>query len=314
MSSEFSTGYLHPAYAECLTEWGTPRLLPRSGAWILERQIAGTQYRDAMGCYPLFCCPDWSQLAADLDELAEAKRELVSLTVVTDPRGDYDVPYLQHCFDDVVIPFKEHLMVDLSREMNTFVTGHHRRYALKALRSITVEKCRHPAQFLNEWVDLYANLIQRHDIRGISSFSSASFEKQLQVPGMVMFKAMQENRTVGMTLWYVQGDAAYYHLGAYSQLGYDLRASFALFWRVMETFAADGLRWLSLGAGAGAATDAGSEETAGLARFKRGWATGSQTAYLCGRVFDAVRYAALTKANDLAPGSYFPAYRKGEFS
>lgn len=48
------TGYIHPGYAESLTEFGTPRELPRSKGWILKCQIPGFSDYDAMGCYPLF--------------------------------------------------------------------------------------------------------------------------------------------------------------------------------------------------------------------------------------------------------------------
>ena len=81
------TGYMHPGYVESLKEFGTPRALPRCRGWILERQIPGYPYHDAMGCYPLFACQDWSQLHLDLEEVGS---ELVSLALVTDPFGEYD--------------------------------------------------------------------------------------------------------------------------------------------------------------------------------------------------------------------------------
>ena len=63
-------GYAHPAYAHSLAEFGSPRPLPRSGGWLLERPIPGSPYRDAMGCYPLFAAQDWSRLYSDLDEIS----------------------------------------------------------------------------------------------------------------------------------------------------------------------------------------------------------------------------------------------------
>jgi hypothetical protein len=79
------TGYLHPLYAESLSEFGTPYELARCRGWILKRQIPGFSYYDAMGCYPLFPCQDWSKLSGDLEELGD---QLVCLSVVTDPFGD----------------------------------------------------------------------------------------------------------------------------------------------------------------------------------------------------------------------------------
>jgi len=261
---ESVSGYMHPNYAQSLAEFGTPRELPCSGGWILERQIPSFSYYDAMGCYPLFACQDWSQLHADLEDIGN---ELVSLSLVTDPFGDYDTTYLHRCFKDVVIPFKKHFIVDLSRPMDTFVCGHHRRYARKALQQLYVERCEEPTKFINEWTDLYSTLIERHDINGILAFSGSAFEKQLSVPGIVVFRAVYEETTVSMLLWYVQGQVCHYHLGASSDLGYELRASFALFWSAIEYLAANGLRWLNLGAGAGVRSDG----TDGLSRFKRGW-------------------------------------------
>jgi hypothetical protein len=52
----------------------------------------------------------------------------------------------------------------------------------------------------------------------------------------------------------------------------------------------------------------------GLAEFKKGWATGTRTAYFCGKVLDAKRYASLAKKYPNPPRDYFPAYRYGEYS
>jgi hypothetical protein len=145
----------------------------------------------------------------------------------------------------------------------------------------------------------------------MSAFSAKSFREQLAVPGLSMFRATLDGETVGMNLWYADRGIAYYHLGAYSEAGYKLRASFALFWRAIEYFAAQGLRWLDLGAGAGLS---GSGEADGLRRFKRGWATDTRVAYFCGRVFDRQKYAEILSATQVVTSDYFPAYRKGEFA
>ena len=65
-------------------------------------------------------------------------------------------------------------------------------------------------------------LIQRHQISGIRAFSRDSFAKQLQIPGIVSFRAIRHQQTVGMILWYVQNEVAYYHLGAYTDEGYQI--------------------------------------------------------------------------------------------
>jgi len=301
------TGYLHREYAESLSEFGTPRELPGSQGWILERDIAGTDARDAMGGYPLFACRDWPRLKPDLDGL---DRELVSLVVVSDPFGDYTEAGLRDAFRDLVVPFKKHFVVDLRDDPDTFIPAHHRRNVRKALASVRVENCDDVPSTLSEWASLYRGLIKRHSIHGISRFSDSCFEKQLRVPGAVMFRAIHERRTVGMVWWFVSGPVGYYHLGAYSQKGYDLGASFALFWEAIRLFKAEGLRWLNLGAGAGL----GGSANDGLSRFKRGWSNATRTAYLCGRIFDRSRYDEIALRKGIKSTGYFPAYRQGEFT
>lgn len=300
-------GYSHPGYAASLAEFGTPRLLPGSGGWLIERPIAGVPYRDAMGCYPLFACEDWSELQADLDRLGN---DVVSVAIVADPFGDHDPAQLRKCFPDLVTPFKEHMVTDLSRPPESFVDSQHRRKALKALERLDVEHCADATLFVDEWNKLYANLIDRHGIRGLTAFSATSFRAQLHVPGISVFRAIHDNETVGMTLWYIDRGVAYYHLGAYSDAGYELAASFALFWHVVHYFSNHGLQWLNLGAGAGLAGDS---QTDGLSRFKRGWATDTRSAYFCGRILDHSKYAEAVRTSQTGDTDYFPAYRKGEF-
>src|SRR5437773_9419839 len=128
-----ATGYLHPAYARSLAEFGNPRLLPRSGGWLLERDVPGAGTRDGIGCYPLFACQDWAELQSDLQALATT---LVSVCVVTDPFGSYDEARLRACFPDLVLAFKQHFIFDLARAMRTVISGHHRSRATRALRQV----------------------------------------------------------------------------------------------------------------------------------------------------------------------------------
>jgi len=300
------TGYLNQNYAQSLEEFGLPIKLFKCQGWILKRKLAGFPYYDAMGCYPLFACKNWSRLHFDLEDL---KGDLISLSIVADPFGDYDENYLRRCFKDVVIPFKKHYIIDLSCRLNSFACDHHRRYARKALQKVTIEKCDTPTEFTEDWNRLYANLIARHNIKGIAAFSVKSFKWQTRVPGLVVFRAIFEDRTIGMLLWYVLDKVAYYHLGAYSDLGYAMRASFALFWSAIEYFADLNVKWINLGAGAGLAGNG----VDGLSRFKHGWATGTRPAYFCGRIFDQERYARIMEKRECSGADYFPAYRQGEF-
>lgn len=303
-----TSGYLHPLYAQSLREFGEPVELPASKGWILKRPIPGTALFDGMGCYPIFMCENWSNLEKDMEFIAS---QLVSIALVTDPFGQYTQQELRRHFNSVARPYKEHFVVDLQRRPEEFVSRHHQRNSKKALEVVRIEVCKEPIQILDEWDTLYKNLIERHNIKGVAKFSRKSFAKQLIVPGLTAFRALHENQTVGILLWYLISDIGYYHLGAYSDKGYELNASFALFWTLLHYFANSGLRWLSLGAGAGAEGD----RDDGLTRFKRGWSTETRTTYFCGRIFDPANYRRITSIRqNLINTTYFPAYRANEFA
>lgn len=302
------TGYLHPGYISSLDEFGAPYCLARSGGWVLEREISGQAATDAMGAYPLFLCRDWSQLGADLDELG---RRWVSLSLVVDPFSAPDEHHLRQLFPDRVIPFKRHYVVDLSRISLRSVCAHHRRNIRKAQKQVKVEVCAEAEPHIDEWVALYQGLSLRHGIRGLRCFSHRSFSRQFQVPGLRLMRATVDGEPAGMLLWYITGEVAYYHLGAFNETGYRCGASYALFWQAMEYFGDQGLRWLNLGGGAGVSPVA---LESGLDRFKRGWATDWKIAYFCGRIFDHRRYGEISTATGASLNNhYFPAYRQGEF-
>jgi len=299
-------GYHHPAYALSLAGFGSPRELPRCGGWILERRIPGYTDRDGMGCYPLFVCSDWSALRHDVRDLDGA---LVSLALVTDPFGSYALSDLEESFDTVT-RFKEHFVADLSGGPGAAVSSHHRYYARRALKSVSVEVCKDPPAFLDEWLALYAELVRRHRLRGIKAFSRDAFARQLQVPGLVLFRAVSEGATVGAHLWYVEGDVAYSHLAATSEEGYRLRAPYAIYWRAMEVLFDRNVRWLGIGAGGGTQGQA----PTGLTEFKRGWASATRPSYFCTRILDAPRYADVVRDSGARATEYFPAYRAGELA
>lgn len=301
------SGYASAAYAESLAAFGRPRPLPQAGGWLLERPIPGSDLRDAMGPYPLFCCADWSALGRDLAGFAG---ELVSLLVVTDPFGPLDRAELAALFPDLTRAYKPHFVVDLQRPLFESLPTHHRRNLRRALAGVEVEICTTPRAWLEDWVALYDVLIQRHAIRGIAAFSRASFARQFEVPGLLVLRAREGDRTVAMHLWLRDGARAYYHLGAASARGYELRAAYALMHAALEHFAREGLAWADIGAGAGA--DPRADD--GLTRFKAGWATGTRPVHLCGRIFDRAAYTGLAERCAAPRAGYFPLYRSGEFA
>jgi hypothetical protein len=306
MTTEHGAAYRDPAYAEAFGEFGTPRSLSTSDAWLLTRTVADGGC-DAMGPYPLLMCRDWSGLRTDL----EAQTDLATISAVTDPFADASVAALRACFPQGVRPFKEHYIADLSQSPDVFIGAQHRRYARRALRSLDVHRT--PADQFDAatFVALYEKLIERHHVRGPARFSPASLAAQLRVPGAVMFHANLGGQCVGACLWFVYDDRAYYHLAAYDEIGYALHASYALFRSAFDAFAGQ-VRWLCLGASAGLIDDS----TDGLSQFKRGWANARRTSYLCRRIVDPERYRRLCEAAqvDHSDETFFPAYRRREWA
>lgn len=302
-----AAGYSSAEYAAAIVENGRFQPLEHCRGWVVQRDIGFGTHQDATGSYPLFSCEHWAGLEEDIWELADAR--LVSLSLVTDPFGAYDVELLNRCFPDRCVAFKQHFVTDLQRPTVSFLSAHHRRNVVRAARVLEVEICERPTDRLDDWVDLYEQLVRRHDIRGAAAFSRDSLERQLHVPGLVMVRASRRGTTAGIALWYEQGDVAYYHLGAYSEVGYKHGAAYGIFAFALEHFRSR-VSWLGLGAQPGVGT--GGEH--GLSRFKRGWSTGTRTAYFCGRILDPAAYATLSAAHGTAAigAEFFPAYRRDE--
>ena len=296
--SERNSGYLHPLYADSFSEFGDVLELPQCGGWVLQRSINSSSAQDATGLYPLFCCQDWQALKHDVDNL---RNRLVSLVIVADPFGSYTESDLKAVFS-MVTPYKKHYVADTTMPVEAYVSKSHRANARRALRKVDVEVCPNPSVYLDDWVGLYATLSGKHDIRGLSAFSIAAFEKQLRVPGIVMFRASQGGVTVGLDLWYVQGEVAQGHLVAMSSQGYSAGASYATKWAVLDYFK-DKVPWVNFGGVPGPVDSTGS----GLGHFKAGWSCELRISYLCGEVLDDSTYSALSAKGPIT--DFFPAYR-----
>ena len=148
---------------------------------------------------------------------------IVSLTLVTDPFAELDTASLSSVFD-VVRPFKQHHVAEAARAAELPVTRHHRRNVRRAQRVVRTEE-HDAARLPDEFVDLYGALRRRHGISGIRAFSRDAIALQLQVPGIVAFRATVDSELAGIHLWYVDGDVAFAHLGATNALGYMTMAS-----------------------------------------------------------------------------------------
>jgi len=306
--SEILTAYMHPTYAGSFAEFGTPQRLPRSGAWILTREIPGhPNLRDAMAIYPFLCCESWDDLAEDLNNL----NDLVSLTAVPDPFGNYDPASLKTAFPDCFNDkYKIAEIADLSLPYEEFCSSSRRKAAIKAMDKLTVEVVANPSDQIDEWCQLYDELINKHTIVGLRAFSRESFAQQLATPGLVYIRAIHEGVTVGVQTWMVQGDVAYAHLAAYNtSLGYRLYAPSALYWFAVQYFT-DKVRWLFYG---GSAKGSDENNQGKLINFKKGWGSDVRPVYLCGRILQPENFEMLSKGKSTESCGYFPAYRHGEF-
>jgi hypothetical protein len=252
-------------------------------------------------------CLRWDQLPADL---AAPGSRWVTLVLVTDPFAELDPAHLATGFD-FVKPFKCHFVADLTTPFAEALNKHHRYYVKKSLKEIETEVCDQPRRYLREWIGLYDNLVQKRGIRGLRAFSAWSFEQQLGIPGMVLILGRQRGEIIGAHLVAIQGDVAYSHLAAFSAVGYQLNAAYAIYWATLEYLTARHVRYLDLGGAPGLDPDAPAD---GLTLFKRGWSRTTRLVYLCGRVLDPDRYAELCRLKGAEATDYFPAYRAGEFA
>jgi hypothetical protein len=259
-----------------------------------------------MGCYPLFACRDWSRLGSDVEGLGE---RLVSLTMVTDPFGEYDEALLRRSFPDLAVPFKQHCVIDLHKPVSDVVSRGHRKEARRALRAVRVHVHPSPAEFLDTWMDLHRHLVARHRIRGIPAFSRAAFAKQLATPGIVVLWAALGDEPVAATLYLLHDGVAYGHVLGCTDAGYKHNALYALIWSGIETLRGSA-QWIDL-MGVPGADDAGGQ---GIRHFKQGWTPETRTAWLCGRILNARRYDELVRVTETARARYFPAYRDGEMT
>ncbi|MBI9016344.1 MAG: hypothetical protein JEZ07_03680 [Phycisphaerae bacterium] len=299
------TGYLHADYAMSLREFGQPYQLPRSKGWILRRKIPGTNYFDAMGIYPYFCCQNWDKLKEDLDNL----HDLISIIMIPDPFGDYTESYLKECFSDLAVPYKEHYVADFSKSMGEILSHHHRRDCRVSLRKVDIEIVENPVEHIDTWMNLHNNLVKKHNITGIKAFSRQSFAEQLQLPGTLFLIARHNNIPVGALIAIQYNDILNLHVVGYSAEGYKNLCIYALYYTAYD-FSRNKVKWGNIGGVPGAQPD----KVDHYKIFKQGWATETRMAYLCGRIFNKDIYDKLTIASGNTPGktNYFPLYRTGQ--
>jgi hypothetical protein len=266
---------------------------------VLTRSISGSEWKDAIGCYPLSLIDRKADLEGGLERLRVA--ELVSVSLVPDPVTGPRPEALRAAFPLCRL-FKKHYLIDRKAGPVRFA-GTHRRWIRKALREcdITAVSLR---SSLADWERLYQQTIERHAISGIQRFSHHYFAALSETPSVQAFGARVDGGIVAMALWVRSPGVTYYHLGASNSRGREMQAMYGIFAVALELFANDCV--VHLGGAAGISPS----ENNGLARFKRGFANREVDVYFCGACLQPERYAALTKGRPA--NSFFPAYRVPE--
>ncbi len=289
--------YASAAYARVFEEIARPLWVDAWGAYVLTREIPGGGGRDAMGVYPLAPFRPDADLGAGLGWLKD--QGLVSVGLVPDPATAPPLAELQAAFG-LCAPFKTHLVVDYGREIR--FSKHHRYEARKALREVSV-RVAPLADHLVAWRGLYAELVERHEIGGMTAFSPGAFARLAAVEGLTAVAAFADDEIVSMHLWVTDATTGhgYSLLAASSAEGYRRSAAYAVYDVSIRLFS--DLKTLNLGAGAGIST-----EDDGLTRFKRGFANAEAQAWFCGAILDHDRYAAMS-GGTTAHATPFPAYR-----
>lgn len=289
--------YASPAYARVFEHLARPLWVPAWGAHVLTRELPGGGGRDALGVYPLAPFGPGADLKAGLAWLKD--QGLVSIGLVPDPATAPPLADLQDAFG-LCAPFKIHLRVDYGREVR--FTKHHRAEVKRALGKVSVEVVS-LADHLDDWCGLYGNLIDRHEIQGLSAFSRPAFERLAEVEGLTTVAAFADGVIVSMHLWVADtmNKVGYSLLAATSAEGYRRSAAYAVHDASIRLLS--DLNSLNLGGGAGLQA-----EQDGLTFFKRGFSNDEVQSYFCGAILDEARYADLSGGR-MALATPFPAYR-----
>ena len=59
-----------------------------------------------------------------------------------------------------------------------------------------------------------------------------------------MFRATEAGFTIGLQLWFIQGRVAYNHLAATAERGYQVCASYALYWTAIRGWFQEWIGWI----------------------------------------------------------------------
>jgi hypothetical protein len=255
----------------------------------LRRPIPGTPHVDGIGPWPYL----WIEGAADIDALYNDFRDLVTLTVVTQPGL---VPQARG--DDAVL-LKQHFIYDPSRPEPPL--SRRARGRLNAAERQGVFTVLTDRDARMQIAPLYAALKVRRRLGGTYvDFSAEHFSTVAALEQSRFFAVTDAAGPAAMACGVVyRGTLCILHMVPTAH-GLRWNASYLLMRGLQDFCREHGLRLSTGGMPDGAAE--------GLRIFKARWANHFEPVYLLRIVKDRGRYAALCQAEP-QPGSYFPAYR-----
>jgi hypothetical protein len=268
---------------------------------VITRCIPGTDYRDAIGCYPFLPFAPHVDIACGL---AELKAEgIVSVVLVTDPLHEPSADGLSEF--DFCRPYKTHYMFDRSLGPINY-TRRRWREVKQARDDLRIAEVDYPA-YASEFSRLYGNLINQHQIVGAAAFDDQFFDALKNVPGIRAIAAWAGDDLVSMMTFVVFEGTAYSYLAGTTPEGRLRRAHYGLYAEALEGFM--DARILNLGGAPGFKDD--SEH--GIVHVKRKLANTTRMSLLCGAVLVPEIYASLMTENSASriggADSFFPAYR-----
>lgn len=265
--------YCTASYLRACEEAAVQQLrVPEWGSYVLVREgQAGV--RQATGIRPLGPLDPGCEVGAGLDRLRDAG--IASVALVTDPMWSPDPDALREAFD-ACRPFRENYLVD--REAEVHVGKRHRNRINRARRAGRVGEVA-LAEHLDRWLALYGENVENRQIR--QPFGRAYFERLAEMSSLRTIAVLVGEEIVTMTLWLEHEDTLYFHESASSVTGNRVSAGYAAFTHAIESA---GARYVLLGGSAALRDD----PLDGVAMFKRGFANGSATSYLCSATLPSV--------------------------
>lgn len=267
------------------------------GSAVLSRPIPTSYQKDAVNCYPFLSFRDDAALGPGLVCLRD--RGFVSVVLVTDPLHQPDLDRLTANFS-YCRPFKSHYVFDrrlgIDKSRRRWREVHASRMALD-IREVSY------ADHVPDFVRLYDNLIERHQITGAAAFTPEFFRSLASVEAVRAIGGFLAGELVSMMLFVSFDDTAYAFLAGTSPEGRLRSAHYGLYGYAIENF--DDVTLINLG-GAPGLTD---DTEHGIAHVKRKLTNVVMRSYLCGAILDPDAYRVLA-GNRVGSSNFFPGYRR----